>query len=122
MRPLLLAAALTLTALPAMAQGLACDGRLGTGAVLMRVGTSANVEGPRNQATVREYTIDLRNLSSQPMLVFVMLRSTGLPSPQPMREVDIPAGQTRNVVLLRTGLDGPNYTNAITSGLAYSCR
>lgn len=122
MRPLVLAAALTLTALPAMAQSVACDGRLSAGAVQMRTGASSNIEGPRNQPSVREYTVDLRNLSGQQMLVFVLLRSTGLPSPQPAREVEIPSGQTRNVVVLRTGLDAPNYTNAVTSGLSYSCR
>ncbi len=118
MRKLLLAA-ITMPALmagTASAQTVACNGRLAVGTVQQR-----DVTPPRGGTTAREFTVNLRNMSATPMLVFI--RIGGLPSgPSPAREVEVAALSNTDAFLARLPTTTTVTPASLQGGLAFMCQ
>lgn len=93
-------AALPLLPAPAPAQGMAWDGRLRVGAVQMQLWPGSS-ERERERERIHRFTVHLRNMSAQSMGVQLNVRSQGVPTTGAVREVDITAGASTTLTLLR---------------------
>lgn len=91
-------AALPLLPAPAPAQGMAWDGRLRVGAVQMQLWPGSS---ERERERIHRFTVHLRNMSAQSMGVQLNVRSQGVPTTGAVREVDITAGASTTLTLLR---------------------
>lgn len=122
MRPILaaslLAAGLALAAPPARAQGVHCEGRLQVDPV-----TVSDIPGSREGGEARrQFSVGLRNLSGQAMLVFI--RVSQLPG-VPMagsREVELPANTQVRQGVLNAQPGSSLTTSQVQAALQFFCR
>lgn len=114
----LIATGLGLAALPAQAQGLQCEGRLQVEPVI-----ATDIPGSRegNEAR-RQFSVGLRNMTGQGMLVFIRVgQLPGVPLAG-SRETELDANASRRQTVLSVPL-GSTITPAQVQGmLQFFCR
>ncbi|WPB87068.1 hypothetical protein [Sediminicoccus rosea] len=114
----LLAAGLGLAALPAQAQSVHCDGRLQVDPVTM---TEIAASREFNEAR-RQFSVGLRNLTPQPMLVFIRVGQLPGAPVNASREVELDGNASRRQGVLNVAAGSTLTPGQVQAVLQYICR
>ncbi|MBS7788431.1 hypothetical protein KTR66_00415 [Roseococcus sp. SDR] len=113
-----LAAGLGFAALPAQAQGVHCDGRLAVEPVVM---TEVPASREYNEAR-RTFSVGLRNLTGQAMLVFVRVGQLPGTPLAGSREIELEGNASRRQTVLNLPANTTVTAAQVQGVLQYICR